>query len=90
MKARFFYAERAYKTWPKLFVLTQDGILFSEYLDYMKPASISKQFDFETFESGDYQWGGYQSLIEISEEEALRKPLTRQINWISSYLNRKR
>ena len=86
MKARFFYAPHKYKTWPKLYVLTEDGKLYCEFLNYMRPDTDVRHVDFETFRASDYQPQGYQDLEEISYEEALRKPLTRQTNWVARYL----
>ena len=88
VKARFFYADAVHSTWQKLFVLTKDGKFYCEYLDYMKPVSINLEFDFTNFKSSDYKWGGYQSIIEIDESAAKKKNLTKQENWIKSYLSR--
>lgn len=87
MKARFFYGAATHNTWPKIFVLTEDGKFYSEYLDYMKPAEVNKTFDFETFKAQDYKWGGYQSIEEIDETTAKNKTLTRQSNWVARYLS---
>ena len=87
MKARFFYAPGVYSTWPKLFVLTEDGKFYCEYLDYMRKTKVEKQFDFETFKASDYVWGGYQYMTEITQEEAVGKVLECQANWITRYLN---
>jgi hypothetical protein len=87
MKARFFYATGIYSTWPKLFVLTEDGRFYSEYLVDMRRNKFEKQFDFESFKASDYVWGGYQYLTEISLEEAIGVQLNYQANWINSYLN---
>lgn len=89
MRARFFYGEECYNTWPKLFVLTEDGKFHCEYLDYMKPARVNENFDFRTFKAEDYSWDGYQTIVEITEEEAKSTSLTRQGNWISRYLSTK-
>ena len=86
MKARFFYAPAVYSTWSKLFVLTEDGKFYSEYLDYMRKTKVEKQFDFETFKASDYVWGGYQYMTEITQEEAEGKVLRCQSNWIDNYL----
>lgn len=88
MKARFFYAAQSFNTWPKLFVLTEDGRFYCEYLDYMKPARIDEKRDFNTFKAEDYKWGGYQTIVEIDEAKAKSTMLTRQPNWISGYLSR--
>lgn len=87
MKNRFFFGAETHNTWPKLFVLSQDGTFYCEYLDYMAPATINKSFDFDTFKAENYKWGGYQTIVEIDEETAKSKVLTRQANWIGRYLN---
>ncbi len=87
MKARFFYAPAVYSTWSKLFVLTDDGKFYCEYLDYMRKTKVERQFDFETFKASDYVWGGYQTMTEITQEEAVKKRLNSQANWITRYLN---
>ena len=89
MEARFFYGAATHRTWPKLFVLTEDGILYTQFLDFMSPKSMENTFDFKTFEATDYSWSDYQSLVEIDEETAKSKNLTKQSNWIESYLNKK-
>lgn len=85
-KARYFYAEATFKTWPKLFVLTDDGFFHCKYLNYMKPASINLSFDFNDFKDSDYKFGGYQSIVEISYSQAIAKNLNSQQNWISEYI----
>ena len=85
-KVRFFIGYACYSTWTKLFVLSYDGVFYSEYLNFMQDTTINKRFDFATFKESDYSYGGYQHLKEISKEEALRVTLTRQANWIARYL----
>lgn len=92
MKARFFYAphinhKNGRATWSKLFVLTEDGRFYCEYLDYMLPAKVELILDFNSFKASDYRWGGYQYLLEITKGEAISKRLIRQINWVDSYLS---
>ncbi len=89
MKARFFLAEACYQTWRKIYVLTEDGLLHSKYLNYMKPHEDNKSVDFETFKAEDYSYGGYQTLREITLNEALNLGLTRQENWVNNYLRLK-
>lgn len=67
MRTRFFYGEATHNTWPKLFVLSEDGRFYCEYLDYMKPATVDKKFDFESFNPKDYSWNGYQAIVEVDE-----------------------
>ena len=87
MKARFFYAAACYRTWPKLYVLTEDGKLFSRYLDYMQPTTDSQSVNYNTFKASDYSYEGYQGLKEIDYQTAISKTLTRQPNWVESYIN---
>jgi hypothetical protein len=86
MKVRFFYGAACYSTWPKLFVLTEDGRFYSEYLAYMTTARVDLNFDFNKFKAEDYKWGGYQTIVEIDERKAKNSTLTKQINWINRYL----
>lgn len=86
MNARFFYAEACFKTWPKLFVLTEDSRFYCEYLDFMKPATVDLRFDFDNFKASDYKWGDYQSMVEVDENQAKSMDLIQQVNWISEYL----
>lgn len=87
MKTRFFYAAPKFRTWAKLFVLSEDGKLYCEYLANMNHATIRKDVDFESFKASDYSFEGYQTLEEIDEGTAKRKVLTRQVNWIQRYLD---
>ena len=89
MKARFFLAEACYQTWTKIYVLTEYGLLHSKYLNYMQPHEDNENVDFETFKAEDYSYGGYQTLKEITLNEALNVSLTRQVNWVSAYLRLK-
>lgn len=87
MKRRFFYAAPTHNTWAKLFVLTEDGKFYCEFLDYNKPAKVLKDFNFDSFKQENYKWNGYQSIIEIDEQKAISTKLTNQPNWISNYVN---
>ncbi len=87
MKTRFFYAPQSFNTWPKLFVLSEDGVLYCEYLDHMAHATIHKKVDFDTFKASDYSYEGYQKMEEIDEATAKSKTLKMQSNWIARYLD---
>ena len=89
MEARFFIADASYNTWKKIYVLTSDGTLYSEYLDYMRPATDQKTVDYSSFSQEDYSFGGYQSLREVSKSEASSAILKKQSNWVDNYLKRK-
>lgn len=85
-KPRFFYAAGVYRTWPKLFVLTSDGIFYCEYLEYLNKATIRENFNYYSFEPFTYRCHGYQPIVEIDEDTALKTRLVRQENWIGRYL----
>ena len=93
MGARFFVADEVHRTWPKIAVLIDDGTLYSEYLAWMKPTSYKKTgLDFIKFTSADFSFGAeehgnaYQSLREVTYEEAVNFKLVRQENWVAGYL----
>ena len=86
INTRFFYAKPIEKTWPKLFILTLDGLFYSEYLHYNKISYVEEQFDFFLFNESDYIFGGYQSIKEISKDEALSFELIEQENWVKRFL----
>ncbi len=87
MKARFFYGAATHNTWPKVFVLTEDGRFYSEFLTFMKLVMLEKNFDFISFKVDDYKWGGYQSIVEIDEIKAKSIILISQSNWVFKYLD---
>ncbi len=89
MEARFFIADASYNTWKKIYVLTSDGTLYSEYLDYMRPVTDRRTVDYSSFAQEDYSFGEYQSLREVSKSEASSAILTKQSNWVNNYLKRK-
>ncbi len=89
MKARFFYAPQSFSTWPKLFILTEDGKLYTEYLYRFKLVKSEQQADFVNFNSEYFKFEGYQQLKEITQDEALQIQLVKQNNWIQSYILRK-
>ena len=75
MKVRFFTApnidhNNGKSTWQKVYVLTDDGLLYSEYLDYMKPSIDKQYFNSDTFQASDYLFNGYQPLTEVTEDDA--------------------
>jgi hypothetical protein len=86
MNARFFIADACYSTWTKVFVLTPDGTLYSEYLNYMQLQIIKEKVDFKTFKASDYSFGGYQHLREVDASAAIKEPLSKQKNWVFNYL----
>jgi hypothetical protein len=89
MKLRFFYAPKRNLKWQKLFVLSEDGVLYSEYLDFMVPGIfMSRNNDFERFKAKDFKFSDIQELIEIDESTAIETQLYRQQNWVKEYIQR--
>ena len=93
VKIRCFIADPIYKTWSKIAILTQDGILYCEYLHFMNPTIFKRGgFDFELFTAENFKFGGtehgkdYQSIREVTLEYALNYQLSRQANWVKQYL----
>jgi hypothetical protein len=84
---RFFYAEKSHNTWPKLFVLTEDGILYCEYLDHYNHTMFKEQVNYSSFDASIFKWNGYQSMVEIDQNTAVSTNLTKQQNWVLNYIN---
>ena len=58
MRFRIFYAPQVFKTWEKLFVLTEDGKLYCQYLMSFNKSFIKKDnIDYNNFRATDYSWG---------------------------------
>ncbi|GHF02950.1 hypothetical protein [Thalassotalea profundi] len=86
-KYRFFYAKESHKTWPKLFVLSNDGVLYCEYLDHYNPTVFKEQVEYSTFDADKFKWNGYQTIVEIDRNTAVETKLTKQPNWVLNYIN---
>lgn len=92
-KARYFIADPIHRTWGKIAILTDDGILYSEYLTYMKPTKFRQSgFNFDSFNAQNFSFGkeehgqAYQSMREVSYQEACSYQLKSQENWVTRYL----
>ncbi|MCL1143219.1 DUF1643 domain-containing protein [Shewanella gaetbuli] len=83
---RFFYAKKTYNTWPKLFVLSDDGVLYSEYLNHNKLTIYKESVSCSGFDDNQFKWEGYQPIVEINRGEALCTRLTNQVNWVEQYM----
>lgn len=58
MKFRIFYAPQVFKTWEKVYVLTNDGKLYCEYLDHFNPSEIiQNNLDYTNFAPKSFSWG---------------------------------
>lgn len=89
MKARFFYAPPIFNTNPKLYVLTSDGTLFTEY---RKEGILIKEIhhtDYHGFRESSFTNEDYPLLLELKKDEATSMPLHNQANWIEGYLETK-
>ncbi len=96
LRARYFIADPLYRTWAKIAVLTDDGVLYSEYLTYMKPTKFRKAgFNFNEFNVQDFSFGekehgkAYQTIREVSYQEAITYSLKAQENWVERYVSEK-
>ncbi len=87
MNARFFYGAPIFTNSPKLMVLSEDGILYSEIKEY-EVTKIEKiqNVSFSDFVEKDYENEDYPVLLEIGFQEACDMPLAGQPNWIDRYV----
>ena len=90
MNARFFYAAPIFSNSPKLMVLTDDAVLYTEHREF-EVIKVEKQadVDFHNFIEKDYENEDYPVLLEIGYEEARNMPLAGQANWIDRYVTNK-
>lgn len=87
MNARFFYAAPIFTNSPKLMVLSDNSVLYSEYRDY-KVLKVDKKegVSFDNFEVSKFETEEYPILLEIGFKEAADMPLNGQANWINRYI----
>lgn len=90
MNARFFYAAPIFSNSPKLMVLTDDSVLYTEHREF-EVIKVEKLTDvnFRDFIEKDYENEDYPVLLEIGYEEARNMPLAGQANWIDRYVAHK-
>ncbi len=90
MDARFFYAAPIFTNSPKLMVLTEDSVLYSEHRDF-EVVNVERQtgVNYTNFNLSDYENEDYPILLEIKFEEAREIPLQGQPNWIDRYAAQK-
>lgn len=88
MNARFFYAAPIFTNSPKLMVLTEDNILYSEIKEY-EMVNIERVSDvsFATFSEKEFENEDFPVLLEIGYNEAKDMPLAGQPNWIDRYVS---
>ena len=87
MNARFFYAAPIFTNAPKLMVLSENSVLYSEYRDYEVLKVDKKEgVNFDSFEISNFETEDYPILLEIGFKEAADMPLNGQANWINRYI----
>ena len=88
MNARFFYAAPIFTNSPKLMVLTDDSVLYSEHREYeVTKVEKTTEVNFENFNVSEYENEDFPILLEIDYKEARDMPLASQANWIERYVN---
>ncbi|MGB0391372.1 MAG: hypothetical protein ACPGRC_08885 [Salibacteraceae bacterium] len=90
MNARFFYGAPIFSNSPKLLVLTEDGVLYSEVKEY-EVINIEKTVNvsYTNFQEKNFENEDYPVLLEIGHQEAREMPLAGQPNWIDRYVSTK-
>ncbi|MFT4753963.1 MAG: hypothetical protein ACI9GM_000087 [Salibacteraceae bacterium] len=90
MNARFFYGAPIFSNSPKLLVLTEDGVLYSEIREY-EVTTVDKidNVAYSNFVEKNFENEDYPILLEIEYPEARDMPLAGQANWIDRYVNSK-
>ena len=90
MNARFFYAAPIFTNSPKLLVLTEDQVLYSEHREYeVIKVEKNNNVSFDGFSEKDFESEDYPILLEIGYKEAREMPLAGQANWIDRYISSK-
>ena len=87
MNARFFYAAPIFTNSPKLLVLTENSVLYSEFREYeiLKVEKLDG-VGYDNFEVSKFETEDYPVLLEIGYKEAADMPLNGQANWVDRYV----
>lgn len=90
MNAKLFYAAPIFTNIPKIMVLTEDGVLYTEYQEY-DVLQIEKQeaVSYFDFDIADFECEDYPVWLPISFEEAIDMQFAGQPNWLPRYLKEK-
>lgn len=83
---RFFYLAPNENNSAQIFVLTENNILYSEYLRFGIPAEHTQETEYDKFDPRDFAWQNDQILVEIAEAHVHHVVLAGQENWVESYL----
>ncbi len=91
MNVRFFYSPAIFSNYPKLFVLTDDAILYSESRDY-SVVEVERYVvtSFQNFDPKEYETEEHPVLLEVSKTEATEISDDLRPNWLNRYLMEKR
>lgn len=91
MKVKYYYSPAIFSNQPKLFVLTDDGILYSESRDYaLIQIDRCKVDSFLDFNPKNHETEEYPILLEIDEMEATKISEDLRPNWVRRYLLEKK
>ncbi|MGB1003581.1 MAG: hypothetical protein ACPGVC_05090 [Salibacteraceae bacterium] len=91
MNVRYFYAPAIFSSDPKLYVLTDDNVLYSETRNLsVIQVERTEVKNFKDFDPSNHQTEDHPILIEISSVEAKDITLNTQANWVKRYLLEKR
>lgn len=87
MNARFFYAAPIFTNSPKLMVLTEDSVLYSEHYEF-DVIETEKNIveNYSSFSVSDYESEDFPIILEIDFEEAKSIRLNGESNWIERYV----
>ncbi len=91
MKVKYFYSPAIFSSQPKLYVLTDDCILYSESRDFsLVHIDQIKVDSFQNFNPKNHETEDHPILLEIGETEATKISEDLRPNWIRRYLSGKR
>ena len=87
MKIKYFYSPAIFSNQPKLYILTEDCILYSESRDYSVVQIDRCQVDsFEDFDPKSQESEDYPIFLEIDEMEATKISEDLRPNWMRRYI----
>ena len=83
----FFNAAPIFTNSPKLMVLTEDSVLYSEHYEFdVVETEKNVVENFSTFSVSDYESEDFPIILEIDFEEARSIRLNGETNWIERYV----
>lgn len=90
MNAKLFYAAPIFTNIPKIMVLTQDGILYTEFQEYdVLKIETQDGVNFDNFNVNDFECEDYPVWLPLTINEAQEMQFAGQPTWIHRYLSEK-